>query len=386
MQQKPALTNVFRDPLSNQMEIDFVDLKAQYQSIAPEVDDAIHRVVASADFILGKEVELFEQEFANFCGVQQAIGVDSGMSALELALRAYGLGEGDEVITVSHTFSATAFAISQTGAQPVFIDVDSRSYNMRPDLIEAAITSRTTAILPVHLYGQPCDIGEISRIARKHNLLLIEDACQAHGARYRDRRVGSWGDAACFSFYPGKNLGAYGDGGMIVTNDEKIAARLRIMRNCGQEEKYRHVLVGFNHRLDNLQAAVLRVKLPHLDTWNEDRRTAAHVYSELLKDVPDVVTPAEGNDRTHVYHLYVIQHPRRDELLVHLREQGVRAGLHYPIPVHLQPCYEGFPFTPDSLSVTESVATRVISLPMYPELTRSQIELVCDRVRNFPAH
>src|SRR6185369_226673 len=368
------------------MEIDFVDLKAQYHAIAPEVDAAIHRVVAGADFILGKEVELFEQEFAAFCGVNHGIGVDSGMSALELALRAYGVGEGDEVITVSHTFSATAFAISQTGAQPVFIDVDERTYNMRPDLIESAITARTTAILPVHLYGQPCDIEEISRLARKHNLLLIEDACQAHGARYQDRRVGSWGDAACFSFYPGKNLGAYGDGGLIVTNDAKIAERLRIMRNCGQQEKYRHVLVGFNHRLDNLQAAVLRVKLPHLDSWNDDRRRAASIYNELLKDVPGVVTPLADEERTHVYHLYVIQHPRRDELLARLKDRGVRAGLHYPIPVHLQPCYEGIPFAPDSLSVTESVAKRVISLPMYPELTRSQIEFVCDRVRELPAN
>lgn len=368
------------------MEIDFVDLKAQYSAIAPEVDAAIQRVVAGADFILGKDVELFEQEFAAFCEVKHAIGVDSGMAALELALRAHGVGDGDEVITVSHTFSATAFAISQTGAQPVFIDVDPLTYNMRPDLIEPAITSRTTAILPVHLYGQPCEMDEISRIARKHNLLLIEDACQAHGARYQDRRVGTWGDAACFSFYPGKNLGAYGDGGLIVTGDVKIAERLRIMRNCGQQEKYRHVLVGFNHRLDSLQAAVLRVKLPHLDSWNEKRRLAAHAYNERLKDAPGIVIPFEGEERTHVFHLYVIQHPQRDELLTHLKNAGVRAGLHYPIPVHLQPCYEGFPFSPDSLSATESLASRVISLPMYPELTRSQIEFVCDRVREFPAN
>ena len=368
------------------MQIDFVDLRAQYEAIATDVNAAMQRVVSTADFILGRDVELFEQEFGQFCGVDHAIGVDSGMSALELALRAYGVGEGDEVITVSHTFSATVFAISQTGAQPVFVDVDPHSYNMRTDLIEAAITSRTTAILPVHLYGQPCDIAEISRIARQHHLLLIEDACQAHGARYNDRRVGSFGDAACFSFYPGKNLGAYGDGGMIVTSDAKIAARLRIMRNCGQAEKYRHVLVGFNRRLDNLQAAVLRVKLPHLEKWNEARRNSAHLYNELLKDARDVVTPIEGEDRTHVYHLYVIQHPRRDELISHLRDRGVSGGLHYPIPVHLQPCYEGFPVLPDSLSVTESLAARVISLPMYPELTPAQIEFVCDQVRAFPAN
>lgn len=366
------------------MEIDFVDLRAQYRQIAPGVDAAIQRVVANGDFVLGKDVELFEREFAAFCDVAHAVGVDSGMSALELALRAYGLGKGDEVITVSHTFSATAFAISQTGAQPVFVDVDPRTYNMRPELIEDAITSRTTAILPVHLYGQPCDIEQIAAIARRHNLLLIEDACQAHGARYHNRRVGGWGNAACFSFYPGKNLGAYGDAGMIVTDDEKIAHRLRIMRNCGQEEKYRHVLVGFNHRLDNLQAAVLRVKLPHLDNWNEQRRRAAQTYNELLADLPAVVLPQEAPDRTHVYHLYVLQHPRRDELLAHLKAAGVRGGLHYPIPVHLQPCYEGIPIAPNSLTTTESVASRVISLPMYPELTRTQIEFVCDRIRDFP--
>jgi dTDP-4-amino-4,6-dideoxygalactose transaminase len=365
------------------MKIDFVDLKAQYALIAGEVDDAMHSVVASADFILGKQVELFEQEFAGYCGVSFGIGVDSGASAIELALRAYDIGPGHEVITVSHTFSATAFAISLTGAQPAFIDVDPRSCNMDPALIEAAITSRTKAILPVHLYGQPADIDEVSRIARKHHLLVIEDACQAHGARLGSRRVGSFGDAACFSFYPGKNLGAYGDGGMIVTNDAKLAEKLRILRNCGQSEKYRHVMIGFNRRLDNLQAAVLRVKLPHLETWNESRRKAAHLYNELLDGVSDVVVPYEAEDRTHVYHLYVIQHPRRDELMKQLRERGVQAGLHYPIPVHLQPCYRDLNVPRGSLPISEALASRVISLPMYPELSHEQIEFVCDQVRSF---
>jgi dTDP-4-amino-4,6-dideoxygalactose transaminase len=365
------------------MQIDFVDLKAQYAAIGPEVDQAIHRVIASADFILGNEVDLFEQEFAAYCGVNHAVGVDSGMSALELALRVHDLGEGDEVITVSHTFSATAFAISATGARPVFVEVDDRTYNMNPDLIEAAITSRTKAILPVHLYGQPADIDEISRLARKHNLLLIEDACQAHGASYAGKRVGSFDDAAAFSFYPGKNLGAYGDGGMIVTNDAKVAEKLRILRNCGQKEKYKHVIVGFNRRLDNLQAAVLRVKLPHLDAWNEARRNAARLYNDFLKDDPRIVTPAEGENRTHVYHLYVIQHPNRDGLMANLREHGISAGLHYPTPVHLQPCYEFLNVPRGSLPITESLASRVISLPMYPELTREQIEFVCEQVKQF---
>ena len=365
------------------MKIDFVDLKAQYAAISGEVNETIRRVVASADFILGKDLELFERDFAAYCGVDLAIGVDSGASALELALRAYGVCAGDEVITVSHTFAATAFAISATGALPVFIDVEERSYNMNPALIEAAITPRTKAILPVHLYGQPANIDEVSRIARKHNLLLIEDACQAHGAQFQGKRVGSFGDAGCFSFYPGKNLGAYGDGGMIVTNDPTIANKLRILRNCGQSEKYNHVMVGFNCRLDNLQAAVLRAKLPHLASWNEARRKAAHIYNEFLKNAANIVTPYEGEDRTHVYHLYVIQHPHRDKLMMHLREQGISAGLHYPTPVHLQPCYEYLNVPCGSLPITEALASRVISLPMYPELTREQIEFVCDQVKRF---
>jgi dTDP-4-amino-4,6-dideoxygalactose transaminase len=367
------------------MQIDFVDLRTQYAAIASEIDEAIHRVVANAEFILGKDVDLFEQEFADYCEVKHAVGVDSGMSALELALRAFEIGAGDEVLTVAHTFSATAFAISATGARPVFIDVDPLTYNMNPDLVEAAITPRTKAILPVHLYGQPADLDEISRLARKHDLLLIEDACQAHGARFKGKRVGSWGAAACFSFYPGKNLGAYGDGGMIVTNDSKIADKLRILRNVGQREKYQHVMIGFNRRLDNLQAAVLRVKLPHLEGWNAARRKAAQLYRQGLKDAADVATPHEGKDRSHVYHLYVIQHPRRDELMAHLSSQGVRAGLHYPTPVHLQPCYQQLGVPRGSLPVTESVAARVISLPMYPELARDQIEFVCDQVRQFSA-
>jgi dTDP-4-amino-4,6-dideoxygalactose transaminase len=365
------------------MKIDFVDLKAQYASISHEIDEAIRRVVAASDFILGKDVELFEQEFAEYCGVAHAVGVDSGASALELALRAYDISDGDEVITVSHTFSATAFAISATGARPVFIDVDAQTYNMNPALIEAAITPRTKAIMPVHLYGQPADIDEIARIARKHNLLLIEDACQAHGARFKGQRVGSFGDVAAFSFYPGKNLGAYGDGGMIVTNDESVAEKLRILRNCGQSEKYKHVMLGFNRRLDSLQAAVLRVKLPHLDTWNEARRNAAKLYNDFLKDDDSVVTPSEGENRTHVYHLYVIQHADRDGLVASLRAQGVSAGLHYPTPVHLQPCYEFLNVPGGSLPVTESLASRVISLPMYPELTREQVQFVCDQVKQF---
>lgn len=368
------------------MNVQFVDLKAQYETIASEVDEAIHRVVVNADFILGKDVELFEQEFAAYCDVKYAVGLDSGMSALELALRAYNIGEGDEVITVSHTFSATAFSISLAGARPVFVDVDPSTYNMASTQIEAAITPRTKAILPVHLYGQPADMDEISAIAHKHGLVLIEDACQAHGARYKGKRVGGWGDIACFSFYPGKNLGAYGDGGMIVTGNADLADKLKMLRNYGQREKYNHILIAYNRRLDNLQAAVLRVKLRHLESWNSARRAAADLYNRWLKDVDGVVTPYASGDRTHVYHLYVIQHPQRDALLSYLREHGVFAGLHYPMAVHQQPCYEDLNITPGSLPITESLASRVISLPIYPEIRPEQIEFVCDQVRSFPGN
>lgn len=365
------------------MNIPFVDLKAQYQTIAAEVDAAMRRVVADADFILGKDVELFEEEFARYCEATYAVGVDSGISALELALRAFGIGEGDEVITVSHTFIATVSAISFTGARPVFVDVDSKTYMMDASQIEAALTPRTKAILPVHLYGQPADMDEILAIARKHHLVVIEDACQAHGARYKGKRVGALGDAGCFSFYPGKNLGAYGDGGMLVTNNAEVAEKVRMLRNYGQREKYHHVFLAYNRRLDTLQAAVLRVKLRHLDDWNAARQRAARLYDEWLKDVDGVVTPYAATDRTHVYHLYVIQHPRRDALLSALRAQGVSAGLHYPTPVHLQPCYASLGVPRGSLPVTEALASRIVSLPMFPEITREQVQHVCQQIQRL---
>jgi dTDP-4-amino-4,6-dideoxygalactose transaminase len=365
------------------MVIPFVDLKTQYETIAGEVDKALHNVVANADFILGKDVELFEQEFAGFCEAGHAIGVDSGTSALELALRAYGIGEGDEVITVSHTFIATVAAISYTGARPVLVDIDQDTYNINPSQIEKAITSRTKAIIPVHLYGQASDVDAVLEVARKHDLIVIEDACQAHGARYRGKPVGALGDVGCFSFYPGKNLGAYGDAGMVVTNSREVAERIRLLRNYGQPEKYQHAIMGYNRRLDSLQAAVLRVKLRHLDQWNASRRHAASLYDELLKDVDSIRTPYAAEESSHVYHLYVIQHPQRDGLLSYMREQGVHGGLHYPTPVHLQPCYENLGMRSGSLPVTEALSSRVISLPMYAEITDEQIEYVCDRIRSF---
>jgi dTDP-4-amino-4,6-dideoxygalactose transaminase len=365
------------------MIVPFVDLKAQYRAIAAEVEEAMHRVVADADFILGADVEFFEREFADFCEAEYAVGLDSGTSALELALRAHGVGEGDEVITVSHTFIATAAAISYTGARPVLIDIDPDTYNIDVAQIEAAVTPRTKAIVPVHLYGQAADLDPILSIARKHNLIVIEDACQAHGARYKGKSVGAVGDAGCFSFYPGKNLGAYGDAGMIVTNSKELADKVRLLRNYGQPQKYQHVIMGYNRRLDSLQAAVLRAKLRHLDDWNASRRRAARLYDEMLKDVDEVRTPYYAEESVHVYHLYVIQHPKRDQLLKYLKDQGVFAGLHYPTPVHLQPCYEHLAKPPGSFPFTEAAASRVISLPMFAEITEEQIEYVCDRIKSF---
>jgi dTDP-4-amino-4,6-dideoxygalactose transaminase len=365
------------------MNVPFLDLKTQYRALALEMDEALHGVMANADFILGKDVELFEQEFAAYCGVPYAVGLDSGISALELALRALGVGPGDEVMTVSHTFIATVSAISFTGAKPVFVDVRPDTFNLDTRQLEAAITPRTKAILPVHLYGQPADLDPILDAARKHHLAVIEDACQAHGARYRGQRVGSFGEAGCFSFYPGKNLGAYGDGGLLVTHNRELAEKVRMLRNYGQREKYHHLFLAYNHRLDSMQAAVLRVKLKRLDDWNAARQKLAQRYRLGLEGLSGVVVPAEAPDRTHVYHLYVIQHPDRDGLAAFLRQRGVATGLHYPIPVHRQPCYESLGVAPGSLPVTESLAPRILTLPMFPEMTTEQVDYVCEQIRGF---
>jgi dTDP-4-amino-4,6-dideoxygalactose transaminase len=365
------------------MIVPFVDLKAQYQTIASQVDEAMRRVVADADFVLGRDVEMLEREFADFCGAEYAVGLDSGTSALELALRAHGIGEGSEVITVSHTFIATVASISYTGARPVLVDVDRDTYNIDIGKIEEAITHRTRAVVPVHLYGQSADMDPLLAIARKHNLIVIEDACQAHGARYKGKRVGALGDAGCFSFYPGKNLGAYGDAGMVVTNNKETAERIRLLRNYGQPQKYQHVIMGYNRRLDSLQAAVLRVKLQHLDHWNESRQRAARLYVELLEDAEGIRTPYIEEESSHAYHLYVVQHSRRDRLMEYLREQGVATGVHYPTPVHLQPCYEDLGVRSGALPVTEALASRVISLPMFAEITAEQIVYVCEHIRRF---
>jgi dTDP-4-amino-4,6-dideoxygalactose transaminase len=368
---------------NEQRSVAFVDLAAQHAAIHEEAAATIERVLRDADFILGRDVESFEQEFAQYCECEYGIGVDSGTSALELALRAYGVGPDDEVIVPANTFIATALAVSCTGATPVLVDVDPATYTIDVARLDDAITSRTKAIIPVHLYGQPADMHPILEIARKHGLVVIEDACQAHGARYKGRRVGSLGDAAAFSFYPSKNLGACGDGGMVVTNDEEAAKSLQLLRNYGQTRKYHHQICGYNRRLDNLQAALLRIKLKHLDTWNDARRERADGYSRLLRDV--VRTPVQTPYSAHVWHLYVIETKEinRDALQGYLGERRIGTGIHYPIPIHLQPAYRGLGYSRGDFPITEQAADNILSLPMYPELPPNAVEDVSDAVHAF---
>jgi dTDP-4-amino-4,6-dideoxygalactose transaminase len=364
--------------------VPFVDLHAQHAAISAEIDAAIKDVFRRADYILGQDVALFEEEFAAFCETKYAIGVDSGTSALELALRAFDIGAGDEVITVANTFMASALAISYTGATPVLVDTDPLTSMINPSDVERAITSRTKAIMPVHLYGHPVDMDALLDIARRHELIVIEDACQAHGARYKGRRVGSLGHAAAFSFYPAKNLGAYGDGGMVVTNDAHVDDAIRMLRNYGQRQKYHHELLGYNRRLDTLQAAVLRVKLRYLDAWNVARRQHAALYTQLLAD-SGVITPSEADDVESVWHLYVIRSAHRDELRTYLADNGIDTGVHYPVPVHLQPAYRDLGYKQGDFPIAESYAQEIVSLPMYAELTEEMVVQVAGAIRTFAA-
>ncbi len=361
----------------------FMDLAAQHMALAGEINQALADVFSRSDFVLGQDVRLLEEEFAAYCGTQHAVGVDSGTSALELALRAWEIGPGDEVITAANTFVATAFAISQVGATPVLVDIDPGTYNLHVSSLPDALTPRTRAIMPVHLYGQPADMDPVVAFARAHGLAVIEDACQAHGARYKGRRAGSLGDAAAFSFYPSKNLGACGDAGMVVTNDATAAERIRWLRNQGQQSKYRHVVRGHNHRLDTIQAAILRIKLGHLDTWNDARRQRARLYDELLAGIPAVTCPTIAPYAEPVFHLYVIRVAARDALQACLRDQGIETGIHYPAPVHLQPAYRDLGYGPGSFPAAECCAGQVLSLPMYPELPAAHCELVASAIARW---
>lgn len=365
-----------------QMEIPFVDLASQYQALQTEVGDAIANVLQRRDFILGRDVGLFEEQFAAYCETQYAIGVDSGLSALQLGLQIFDIGQGDEVITAANTFIATALAISHTGAKPVLVDIDPETYNIDPRAIEAAITPNTKAIVPVHLYGQPADMDAVMEIAQRHGLVVIEDACQAHGARYKGKRAGSLGHLAAFSFYPGKNLGAYGDGGIIVTSDPVVAERARILRNYGQREKYHHVALGYNRRLDTLQAAVLITKLRYLDAWNDARRESAKRYEAALKH-NDIIVPTTAAYAESVWHLYVIRVNDRESLQKHLATRGIATGIHYPIPIHLQPAYEQLGYVRGDFPITERYADEILSLPMFPELTAEAVEYIAEAIVEF---
>lgn len=364
------------------MDIPLIDLAAAYHEIQAEIDAAVSRVLSSGWYILGAEVELFEQEFAAFCQASHAVGVGSGTDALLLALRACDIGPGDEVITVAQTAVATVAAIELTGARPVLVDVDPLTYTLDPARLAAASTNRTRAIVPVHLYGQPADMPAILDVARHYHLRVIEDCAQAHGALLQGRPVGSWGDLAAFSFYPTKNLGALGDGGMVVTSTADLAARLRLLRQYGWRERYVSEVPGYNSRLDELQAAILRVKLAHLAAHNAARRSLAACYDELLAGTP-LILPGVRVDCEHVYHLYVAQSNRRSELQRYLKQQGIATAIHYPAPVHRQPAYARLGYGPGSLPVTERLAGCILSLPLYPQLQPVQVERVAQTISEF---
>ncbi len=365
------------------MKIPLVNLKAQYLSIKEEIDSAIKRVIDDTSFVGGEELKKFEEEFAKFCEVKYAVGVGNGTDALYLALRALGIKGGDEVLTSLHTFIATCEAITLNKAIPVFVDIDKNTYNINPGRIEDAISEKTKVIIAVHIYGQPADFDKIKEIAKRHNLLIIEDAAQAHGAIYKGRKVGSLGDVACFSFYPGKNLGAYGDGGAVCSNNQEIIEKIRMLSNHGRCEKYFHKIEGINSRLDGIQAAILRVKLKYLNEWNRKRGEIANKYDELLSGMDEIITPKILNGVLSVFHLYVIQAEKRDEVIKKLKEDGISTGIHYPIPLHLQPPYKYLNLPEGSFPNAEKLCKKALSLPMFPELTDREIEYVCKKIKGF---
>lgn len=355
--------------------VPWMDLRQQYDSLRDEVLTALDDVACSSSFVLGPHVERFEQLFAAYTGARHCVAVNSGTSALHLALICAGVGPGDEVITVPMTFVATSWAISYVGANPVFVDVDPATYTMNVDQVEKQITRRTKALLPVHLYGQPADLTPLREIAERHGIPVIEDAAQSHGARYQGKAAGTIGQSGCFSFYPGKNLGAYGEGGAVVTNDDGIASRLRALRDHAQGQRYHHDEVGFNYRMDAFQGAVLSIKLKHLERWTENRRLLAARYKELLADLP-LKLPAEAHDRRHVWHLFVVLHRERDRIRQMLAERGVTTGLHYPVPVHLQKAYRHLRYRVDDFPVAEQIARECLTLPLYPEMTQAHQDQV----------
>jgi dTDP-4-amino-4,6-dideoxygalactose transaminase len=364
------------------MNVPYFDLPAHLRTLRPELDAAISRCLDSGAFCLGPEVRQFEHEFAAFCGAGHCIALNSGTSALHVAMRLLDLGPGDEVITTPFTFVATSWAIVYTGARPVFVDVEESTLNLDPRRVEQAITPRTRALLPVHLYGHPCDLDPLLEIGRRRHLPLVEDAAQAHGARYRGKMVGAFGEMSAFSFYPTKNLGACGEGGALVTNRADLAARARSLREHGSSARYLHDETGYNYRMEGIQGAVLRVQLPRLAAWNQARRRIAHRYHELLADTP-LVLPRETGPVESVYHLYTVRHPSRDRLKAHLEANDVGSAVHYPHPLHLQKCFAGFGYKPGDFPVAERAAQECLSLPMFPELTGEQVDHVAAVIHTF---
>ena len=367
------------------MTVPFLDLKSHHAPLREEFIGAIQEVIDAAAFAGGPFVAQFEAEFAAYCDCLYAIGVGSGTEALWLTLLALGIGRGDEVITVPNTFIATAEAITYCGAKPVFVDVDECTYTMDPAALEKSITPRTKAIIPVHLFGQPADMDPILRVARERGVYVVEDACQAHGAEYKGRKVGSLGDAASFSFYPGKNLGAFGEAGAVVTNDAKLQEKVRILRDHGQNRKYHHIMVGWNCRMDGIQAAVLRIKLRHLERANQLRRSHAAHYGWALDGIAEVVTPLQIASVRHVYHIYAIRVQERDEVMRFLAEKDIGCGVHYPIPIHLQEAYRSLGYERGAFPIAERCAEEFVSLPMFPELTPAQVEIVAQTVKEAAA-
>ncbi|MDE3067225.1 MAG: DegT/DnrJ/EryC1/StrS family aminotransferase [Verrucomicrobiota bacterium] len=362
--------------------IPYFDLPAQIRGIRGEIDAALARTVDHCSFCLGPDVAQFETDFARYIGAAHCVGFNSGTSALHVAMRLLGLGPGDEVITTPFTFVATSWAVSYCGAKPVYVDIDDATFNLNPKLMEHAITPRTKAVLPVHLYGHPFDAKAVLEVCRKHRLPLVEDAAQAHGARYHGQVVGAFGEMSCFSFYPGKNLGACGEGGALVTHNAAFDRRARALREHGSTVRYHHDEVGYNYRMEGFQGAVLGVKLKHLAKWTAERRRVAHRYHELLADTP-LQLPREAPGAESAYHIYAVRHPRRDDLKKHLEAHGVGSALHYPLPLHLQKCYAALGHKPGDFPVAEKAAREVLSLPIYPELTEAQILRVAAAVKNF---
>jgi dTDP-4-amino-4,6-dideoxygalactose transaminase len=367
------------------MTVPFLDLGSQYHAIKDDVLSSMTEVMSKANFILGHQVSEFENNFASYVECQYAVGVASGLDALKLGLKVLGIGQGDQVITTANTFIASTLAINAVGATPVLVDVELDTFNMDSNQLESAINTKTKAIMPVHLYGQPVNLDEVMRIAKRYDLFIIEDASQAHGARYKGKRIGSFGDLAAFSFYPSKNLGAYGDGGIVTTNNRVLAEKLRSYRNYGSTKKYYHEVLGENSRLDTIQAVVLNVKLPQLDSWNEKRREVAHAYNDKLSGIGDVITPKIAQESEHVFHLYVIRTKRRDDLAQYLNEKGIGNIIHYPVPIHLQEVYQDYAWQRGDFPHTEQLANEILSLPMYPNLTSEQLDEVVTTIKAFYA-